>query len=126
MSENTTQAFVKAYMQCAIWASLDDDDEPLDASHDIDDIDDETVRCMTAECQAFIEANREDLDRVDRDYAHSGHDFWLTRNGHGTGFWDRYYGDDSDLRDAYERLSEASKTYGECHLYVGDDGKLHI
>lgn len=30
------------------------------------------------------------------DWARVGHDFWLTRNGHGCGFWDRpeVYGED--------------------------------
>jgi len=50
----------------------------------------------------------------------AGHDFWLTRNGHGAGFWD---GDWPD--DAGGRLTEASKKYGEFNLYVGDDGLIH-
>lgn len=37
----------------------------------------------------------------------AGHDFWLSRNGHGSGFWDRdssYYGD--HIRDWLQRKSE--------------------
>jgi len=37
----------------------------------------------------------------------AGHDFWLSRNGHGTGFWDRdssYYSD--HVRDWLQRKSE--------------------
>ena len=37
----------------------------------------------------------------------AGHDFWLSRNGHGSGFWDRdysYYGD--HVRDWLQRKSE--------------------
>lgn len=36
----------------------------------------------------------------------AGHDLWLTRNGHGAGFWDR------GLGALGERLSEAAKGYG--------------
>lgn len=54
--------------------------------------------------------------------ARAGHDFWLTRNGHGVGFLDR-----DELSEAdQKRLTEASKEFGECYLYVGDDGKLYI
>lgn len=36
------------------------------------------------------------LDTVEIDWAQAGHDLWLTRNGHGAGFWDRpeIYGED--------------------------------
>lgn len=36
----------------------------------------------------------------------AGHDLWLTRSGHGTGFWDRGLGELGD------RLTEAAKSYG--------------
>lgn len=52
--------------------------------------------------------------------SNAGHDFWLTRNGHGAGFWDR------DLGDVGDKLSEASKAAGEVDLYVGDDGKVYV
>lgn len=37
-----------------------------------------------------------DIDPADLDWRQVGHDLWLTRNGHGTGFWDRaeIYGGD--------------------------------
>jgi hypothetical protein len=53
-----------------------------------------------------------------RDSGQGGHDFWLTRNGHGAGFWD---GDWPE--EVGKRLTEASKKYGEVYLYV-QDGKI--
>lgn len=53
--------------------------------------------------------------------ARAGQDFWLTRNGHGAGFW---YGDWP--KDAAKTLTDASKVYGSSDLYVGTDGKLHL
>jgi hypothetical protein len=54
----------------------------------------------------------------------AGHDFWLTRNGHGAGFWDRNY-NPSPLYYACQNLSGAAKAWGEASLYVGDDGLLY-
>ena len=48
-----------------------------------------------------------------------GHDFWLTRNGHGAGFWDRGLGERGDW------LTAQCKPYGEADVYVGDDGSVH-
>ena len=52
----------------------------------------------------------------------AGHDFWLTRNGHGAGFWDRsddtYFG----YQDFFTKISEA---HGEVYVYLGDDGFAH-
>ena len=50
----------------------------------------------------------------------AGHDFWLTRCGHGAGFWD---GDRPE--PAATVLTKASKAYGEVDLYIGDDGKVY-
>jgi len=49
-----------------------------------------------------------------------GHDLWLTRNGHGTGFWDR------GLGEVGENLSDIARGMGEKHIYKGDDGKIYI
>lgn len=49
----------------------------------------------------------------------AGHDFWLTRNGHGAGFWDRGMGKLGD------RLADAARAYGSVDLYVGDDKKIY-
>ena len=48
------------------------------------------------------------------------HDFWLTRNGHGTGFWD------GDYPETGDRLTELAKKFGECNLYVTDDNEIEI
>jgi len=51
--------------------------------------------------------------------AQAGHDFWLTRNGHGCGFWD------GDWSETYaDMLTEGSKKYGEFPICEGDDGTI--
>lgn len=50
-----------------------------------------------------------------------GHDLWLTRNGHGSGFFDRDYNE-----DVLELLEDLSKELGEIYLYVGDDDEIYF
>lgn len=49
-----------------------------------------------------------------------GHDFFLTRCGHGAGFWDRGLGELGDW------LTDRANRYGEQDAYVGDDGRLYV
>lgn len=54
---------------------------------------------------AFVADNYEILIRADVDPAQAGHDFILTANGHGAGFWDR------GLGAAGKTLTEACRGY---------------
>lgn len=120
-------AFTQAYLECALWSSTDNADDsggkPLDENYEVDDIAVETLMEAKRECEDFQEANEELLSQA---YEHpgydeesAGHDFWLTRNGHGAGFWDR------GLGEIGEALSKACEPYGGVDLYVGDDGKIY-
>lgn len=66
---------------------------------------------MRADCESVMRANAEDLKGIDLGQA--GHDFWLTRNGHGSGLWDRNRG------EVGQGLAEAAETYGAIDLCVG-------
>lgn len=116
-------AFTCAYVECALWSSTDDDGEPLDDGRDASDIAPEALASMVEDCKDFRDANADDLARAYEtegyDESRAGHDFWLTRNGHGAGFWDRGLGGVGD------KLSRASKVYGGVDLYVGDDGQVY-
>ena len=108
---------------------------PLDENYSIDDLPRETLIKIIADCEKFQTENEADINQVPdvrcgtdsfgrNEYSGdecAGHDFWLTRNGHGTGFWDRDY--DEAVRD---RLTASCKKYGECWVYVGDGGQLYI
>lgn len=116
------EKFINSYIKTALWSSVDEHGEPLDAVFYADDISAEALAKIKADCEDFIETNLKDLEAYANECprGNAGHDFWLTRNGHGAGFWDRGLGDLGD------RLTKAAKTYGECDLYEGDDGFLHI
>ena len=130
-TENQQKEFLRGYITCALWSSPGDDDEPLDSTHDKTNLAGETLQAMKNDCAKFMADNEKDLDEYTQnraiprgaDYTEAdcaGHDFWLTRNGHGAGFWDRGLGELGD------RLSEAADAFGESHLYAGDDGKLYL
>jgi hypothetical protein len=128
MENKKLSPFVRAYIECALWSSNDNYDEsggePLDANYSIDDISEATLAEMVSECEDFQASNDSDLDASGLDEEQQGHDFWLTRNHHGAGFWDRKARGTPE-GEACERLSEASKVYGSVDLYVGDDGKIY-
>ena len=122
--------FTLAYIEAALWSSNDDSNErggdPLDKDHSIEDIDPDTLAKMVDDCRQFQEENAADLAR----YNHpcwtaaelGGHDFWLTRNGHGCGFWDRT---DCLPKGARDRLTAAAEKAREYYLYLGDDGVIY-
>lgn len=113
--------FTIAYIEAALWSSLDESDEhggeALDANYGVDDIAPETLASILNDCKAFQEAHADDIGS---ELEQAGHDFWLTRNGHGTGFWDGNWEDEIG-----QRLTEASDVYGSVDLYVGDDGLIY-
>jgi hypothetical protein len=125
---------VTAYVAASLWAGLAEypeseyasmdpnahyNPEPLDDFFSPADISADDLATITRECQDFAEANAADL--ADMDAGQVGHDFYLTRNGHGAGFWDRGLGELGD------RLTRACEPYGESALYGflirGEDGE---
>jgi hypothetical protein len=109
--------FTRAYLDCALWSSTDDGGDPFSDNYGLDDISPDTLACMLYDCARFQRENAADIVGRERS---AGHDFWLTRNGHGAGFWD---GDWPEA--AGERLTAASDALKECDLYVGDDGLVY-
>jgi hypothetical protein len=80
---------------------------------------------MKADCKKFQDKHQERILNSclcsDKPLEQAGHDFWLTRNGHGAGFWET--GDWTE--EAGRILTDASKGFKESHLCIGDDGKIH-
>lgn len=121
--------FTRAYIEAALWSSTDnsreDGGDPLDKNYGPEDLSDEALARIVCDCSEFQIRHEELLARAEyndsewSDDELAGHDFWLTRNGHGCGFWDRGLGDVGD------KLTKAAKAAGECNLIVGDDGKVH-
>ncbi len=109
--------FTRAYIEAALWSSNDDEGEPLDSNYDVGDLAPKTLARMVEDCEDFQAKN---MDDIAIDLSQAGHDFWLTRNGHGAGFWDGEWPEPEATR-----LTENSKSYGEYNLYVGNDGLIY-
>jgi hypothetical protein len=120
-------SFTRQYIATALWSTTRPDDTFLDEDYNVEDIAADTLAKMQADCAKFQEEMAEHitddnlLRNPDNDTAGTyGHDFWLTRNWHGAGFWD------GDYREpAASALTACAKRFGEFDLYVGDDGKVH-
>jgi len=106
------------YVECALWSSTLEDGTPMDRDYGPEDLASETLQSMRTDVLDFLEGAGSDLDAIDAEQA--GHDFWLTRNRHGAGFWDR------GLGDLGERLTAMAHPYGESFLYVADDGLVYV
>lgn len=112
---------VKAYLECALWSSVDiETGEPFDYVHTTDDVADATVMAAIATIAQFYADNRNDIRTAGITPDALGHDVWLTRNGHGAGFWDRGYGEPG------RRLTYAAHLLGECDVVTDDNGQLVI
>ena len=110
-------AMTEAYIDTALWSCLDAGGEPLEGLYSRDDIDPATLQEMRDDCAGFAESNIPDLAGMCPTLA--GEDFWLTRNHHGAGFWDRGLGDKG------ERLTAAAHPWGSVDLHLGDDGVIY-
>ncbi len=123
----TTQpdSFARSYMAAICFTDTGPDSEiPSDAEFSADGL-----ALIINDCKAFeglygeiidaAECSRGGGEFTQREQA--AHDFWLTRNGHGVGFWD---GDWSEPHAA--RLTKAAKSFGEVWPYLGDDGLIYI
>lgn len=119
------QDFTEAYIEAALWSSTADNGDPLDNGNY--SLAAETRTAMEREAGEFYDAHAETIENADcsrgsgeySQAAQAGHDFWLTRCGHGAGFWD---GDWTE--PAATILDNASKAAGNRDLYVNESGEI--
>jgi hypothetical protein len=112
--------FLQAYFAAALWSSTDESTpeggEPLDKNYGPEDLAPETLETMKADCDRFQADNARSINGREEQ---AGHDLWLTRCGHGSGFWDGAW------TEAADRRTEVCKGFPEVTLYVGDDGLIY-
>jgi hypothetical protein len=103
-----------------LWA-----DEPEGAGWHVFMLAPKFYRELMEDCEKFLSENYElitNCTRVSTEgysiYGQAGHDFWLTRRGHGAGFWDG----DWEHGDV---LTEKSEEFGNVDIYLGDDGLIY-
>lgn len=90
MFSKNQEEFFRAYIEAVYFTETGDTDQPeSDAG-----LTHEFLRQSAMDCNLFYDEYAELIgDNIEQ----AGHDFWLTRNGHGAGFWDRpeIYGDEA-------------------------------
>ena len=122
-------SFTRAYLECALWSSNDESDpsggEPFDSNYSIRDFAPEAIEQAVKDCARFQNENAVSLAASELEDSRAGHNFWLNRNSHGSGFWDKY-GPKDPRRFSCNALSDASNAFGEIHPYLGDDGKIYF
>lgn len=102
---------VHSYLHAALWTS------ELDSNYDIEEIDHDSISKAVADCKKFIEMGGPLLDGLNA--SDVGHDFWLSRNGFGSGFYDRNLGEIGD------KLHMLAKNFKEKNVFE-EDGKIFL
>lgn len=129
-SKHDLKEFLDAYIEAALWSSTDESDEnggePMDKNYGPSDLAGVTKRAMDCDCKRFVERFGDLVEDDDSPairkwgtWPKAGHDFWLSRNGHGAGFFD------GDWPKHGDELQEAAESYGLFELYVGDDKEIY-
>jgi hypothetical protein len=138
-------AFVRAFIECGLWSESDELDGTSEAEEngdedfvaqdvDIDQLSQPSLAACIKQCTDFIGlavANGLLPAAVNTEiYSQAGHDFWLTRNGHGVSFTDReLYGETQHGQDISKLLASLCDTFSvfpEVDFERGDDGLIHL
>ena len=117
-----TDCVFKSHIDTAIWSSTDDEGNPLDKLNlklsrsakvclDYDLVKFFYLACYQLRQGNFVEFES-DINDLGFDLSNVAHDFWLTRNEHGTGFWDKNY------VTFTTPLNNLSKKFNQVNLYV--------
>jgi hypothetical protein len=132
-------AFFEAYLVAALWSTNINEGEegnggeregdPFDKHFSVSDFTEEALEVLRAHafsfwCRMWCYIDHEkpptSSHTAPRNATQAGHDFWLTQNGHGAGFWDGgwpVYG---------EQFTKLSKCYPEINLYVTSENQVGV
>lgn len=93
-----------------------------DLGFTIEDLTEEALASALADVEDLISSSLEERDDIFEGMTDEaiGYNFWLTRNGHGAGFWDLGLGERGDW------LTAQSKPFGESTLYVNANGEVEV
>lgn len=109
---------LKGYLNAAL--ELSSEEDGLTNTHTLDDFSLDAIQSSKKDIESFKVQAGDLLNGLDPSQV--GNDLWLTRNGHGSGFWDRDYKDES----VGERLTDIAKKMGTKDCYLQDNGEIGI
>lgn len=152
VSESTLQS----YLATVVWTEARDEDGEIKDGMDISDFSPQAIFEATADLGKFLKEIEpiitpliESADEIEaelyedeaialvatrklkviaacQDVDTIAHDFWLTRNHHGAGFWDGDYSESYDAGSIGEKLTAIADKFGEIWAYMGDDGLIYF
>ena len=110
---------------------FNEDDEACTEERDARDagtiytLPDEAYTASLDDYRAFREAAGDDGEAFadSRGWNAFGSDFWLTRVGHGAGFWDRGEG---EVGERLSALCGHGTRFATVDPYIGDDGRVYL
>jgi len=121
----------RALAETLLWSETDENSKPLDLNYTIQDFDEDSLNRLYIKFEKFkeqvtekIEEDYEDLEDfylLSRPDDPVEHDFILTANYHGAGFWDGDW-----MKGVDKILTDAAHSVGEINVYVGDDKQLYM
>ena len=116
-----TKEMVQGYCEAAFWTDFEDPDND-EQCHTLSL---SFVKQAVKDCKKFLHNMNLFVngpfkveDTVGYTYSRLGHDFWLTRNHHGVGFWDRV-----ELGKVGRDLTQFTQVnFKNVDAYIGDGG----
>ena len=124
---NALDAFTQGYIEAMFFTADEELNEPR-----FEELSESAMTILITDCLTFQErAGRSLATAYAAGYEpeQAGRDFWFTRNGHGVGFWSRDLLTDLTPQEPMvisDHLTEEADRFGECDLYLGDDGELYL
>jgi hypothetical protein len=110
-------ALTDAYLEAVVFTDFGDEDQPPIGTK----FSPLAIAEAWRDAHNFMYANKDLLG--DNTADSMMHDLWLTRNGHGTGFWDR---PEKWGENASRVLTRCAHCMGEVWTSVGDDGLVYF
>jgi hypothetical protein len=124
----TRDAFTTGYISAMAWLAINENGS--DDGLTVDDLPDTIVEELTADAHAFYDANVDLIADTITTHAAPGdepefaaglgEDFALTRNRHGTGYWDRGFGAHG------VELTDLAHSYGDSVVHIAADGDITL
>jgi hypothetical protein len=113
--QDIEMTFTYSYIECLLWSSSEDE---ISECASYLDLADETLSKIKEDCKNFAKKARiyftpDNLEQM-------GHDFALTRNHQGAGFWD------GDWPGIGNKLTKIAQSFPEQETYSGDDRKIYV
>lgn len=127
---------VRALAEAILWSCCDESETPLSKNYSPDDINQRCLNRLYFEYTQFVNSVEKQITEIFGDSWESidefydiiqpvenqtEHDYILTRNRHGSGFWDGDW-----MPGVADILTNAAKKFPEILAVTGEDGKVYL